>query len=378
VHVRRPARTGYKAGALQNGLRLARGDYLALFDADFVPPPGFLRRVLPRFDAPDVGLVQARWAHLNADDSLLTQMQAFGLDAHFAVEQAGRQAAGAFVHFNGTAGVWRRACIEAAGGWEGDTLTEDLDLSYRAQLAGWRLAYAHDIEVPAELPASLDALRAQQHRWTKGAAETARKLLGALWRSDQPLRRKLLGTLHLTAHLAFPFTLLAALTHAPLLWLKAAGAGPGSLYFAAASLGLVGLAGFVLAQVLAQRDLYPDWPRRLRHLPVFMAGHMGLALGNTRAMLLGLWGTRSAFVRTPKSGGGGPWWRGRYAAARLKPIAWVEAALAAYCWAGLVGVVAWGEWAAVPFQVAFASGFTLLAAASVQQARQVRRAARAA
>jgi cellulose synthase/poly-beta-1,6-N-acetylglucosamine synthase-like glycosyltransferase len=372
VHIHRTDRTGYKAGALQNGLRLARGDLIALFDADFLPPADFLQRMVPQFDAPDVGMVQARWGHLNAEASLLTRLQAFGLDAHFAVEQAARQDADCFINFNGTAGVWRRTCIEDAGGWEADTLTEDLDLSYRAQLLGWRFHFCPAVEAPAELPVSMNAFRTQQFRWTKGAVETTRKLLRPLWTSSEPIRVKLEGTLHLTAHFAFPFILLAALTHAPLLWLKHTGAGPGDAYFALMSLGLIGFAGFFLAQGYAQRALYADWPRRLRRFPLFMAGSIGLALSNTRALWQGLRGTASSFVRTPKTGTT-HWWMSRYTSATVSAIAWGEVLLALYSIAGLGVVLVLGEWAAVPFQAFFAAGLSLVAGFSLQQAIQARR-----
>lgn len=376
VHIHRTDRTGYKAGALQNGLRIARGDFIAIFDADFRPPPDFLRRMLHRFDGEQVGMVQARWGHINQDDSLLTKLQAFGLDAHFAIEQAVREQAGCFMNFNGTAGVWRRACIEEAGGWTHDTLTEDLDLSYRAQLRGWTFRYVPHVAVPAELPPDLNALRTQQFRWTKGAVETALKLLRRLWASDQPTRVKTAGTFHLTAHFAFPFILLAAITHVPLLWLKYTGSGPGEEYFALMGFGLVGFAGFFLAQVLAQRRLYPDWGRRIRLFPVFMAGSMGLALSNTHALGQALRGKRTAFVRTPKYGRRreGSWWFSRYATASLPPVVWGEAALALYCLAGLGVTVGLGEWAAVPFQAIFAAAFTLVTACNWQQVRAVRRA----
>jgi cellulose synthase/poly-beta-1,6-N-acetylglucosamine synthase-like glycosyltransferase len=387
--VHRTDRTGYKAGALKNGLRLARGNLVAVFDADFVPPPDFLRRAVPALLASeDTGVVQARWGHLNAERSALTKAQAVGLDAHFALEQAGRQQAGCFVNFNGTAGLWRRACIADAGGWHTDTLTEDLDLSYRAQLAGWRLHYLPELEVPAELPASLGALRAQQERWAQGTIETARKLLGPLWRSAQPLRVKTAGSFHLTAHLAYPLVLLAALTHPALAWLKGSGAGPGPLYFAALSFGMVGFAGVFLAQLFAQRVLYPDWRRRFAaRFPLFLAGTVGLALSNTRAVLRGLLGQSMSFVRTPKTGDtpktseqkGRPWWHARYAAEALFSdgggIAWSETALALYSLAGLLVVAAAGEWAALPFQALFAAGFGLVAGLDLRQARRVRGAA---
>ena len=365
VHVHRRDRAGYKAGALANGLRLARGEFVALFDADFVPPPDFLQRALPHFDGPDVGVVQGRWGHLNQADALLTRVQAFGLDTHFAIEQDVRERLGCFINFNGTAGVWRRACIEEAGGWQSDTLTEDLDLSYRAQLRGWAFRYAGDLEVPAELPVSIGAFRAQQFRWTKGAAETALKLLRPLWTSRQPGRVKWEGTLHLTAHAVYPFVLLVALLHAPLLWMEHLGRGPGDVYFAVMGLGLVGFAGFFLAQLFAQRQLYPRWGRRLALFPLFMAGNMGLALSNALALGQALAGKRSAFVRTPKFNRRAgaerwAWWRGRYAETRVPPIVWAEAGLALYCFGGLALVALSGAWAAVPFQALFALAFGLV------------------
>lgn len=369
VHIRRMDREGYKAGALQNGLAIARGDLIAIFDADFLPTPTFLRQMIPHFDHGQVGMIQARWGHLNADDSLLTRIQAFGLDAHFAIEQYVRNRAGCFMNFNGTAGMWRRACIEEAGGWQGDTLAEDLDLSYRAQLKGWQFRYLHEVEVPAEVPVEINALRAQQFRWTKGAAETARKVMGALWRSDQPGRVKLEGTIHLTAHIVFPFVALAAVLHVPLLVLENMGRGPGTLYFAIMGIGLLGFIGFFLAQLFAQRALYPDWGRRALFFPLFMAGSMGMALNNTRALWQALRGKRSAFMRTPKYSDtqASPWWTSRYADARIPPVVWLEGGLALYCLAGLIAIAAYGAWAAVPFQAFFALAFSLVTLYNVRQ-----------
>lgn len=377
VHICRTVRTGYKAGALQNGLKIARGEFIAIFDADFIPTPDFLQRLIPAFADPQVGMVQARWAHLNAEGSLLTKIQAFGLDAHFAVEQYVRNQAGCFMNFNGTAGVWRATCIEDAGGWQGDTLAEDLDLSYRAQLKGWQFRYQGGVEVPAELPVDINALRAQQFRWTKGAAETARKVMAKLWKSDQPRRVKWEGTLHLTAHTVFPFVVLAAVLHAPLLVLSNFDRGPGELYFAIMGFGLLGFVGFFLAQLLAQRALYPDWSRRLWFFPLFMAGSMGMAVNNTRAVFQALRGKPTAFVRTPKYSdagtGAGSWWKSRYADTRIPPVVWVEAVLALYCTAGFIAIAAFGEWAALPFQAFFALAFVLVTAYNIQQYRTARR-----
>ncbi len=379
VHIRRNDRDGYKSGALKNGFRLARGDFLAVFDADFLPERDFLKQTLPSFDAAGVGAVQGRWGHLNADTSLLTRLQAFGLDMHFAIEQYVRSRAGWFITFNGTAGVWRRECIEDAGGWQTDTLTEDMDLSYRAQLRGWRIHYRPEVEAPAELPASMNALRAQQFRWAKGGAETSRKLLGRLWQSGHSPSAKIQGTMHLSSHSVFVFIALAAILHAPLLVAESMGGGPGPVYFLVMSLGLIGFTGFALAHVLAQRALYPDWIRRIRLLPVFMAGSMGLSLDMSRAHLQGLRGRVTSFVRTPKmnaqkestarsvSAGpsGSP--RGSYLDTRLPAIAWLETGFALYCLAGLVALIFAGQWAALPFQAAFAGGFGLVAAASLGQ-----------
>lgn len=372
LHIHRTNREGYKAGALQHGIRLARGTFFAIFDADFIPPADFLRRMMPHFDNPRIGMVQARWAHLNANTSLLTRIQAFGLDAHFAVEQYVRNRAACFMNFNGTAGIWRESCIADAGGWESDTLAEDLDLSYRAQLKGWQFLYVPEVNVPSELPENMNALRTQQFRWTKGAAETAKKLLRTLWRSDQPARIKWAGTLQLTAHLVFPFLLVAALLHAPLLYLENTGVGPGNLYFAVLGFGLIGFVGFFLAQLFAQRALYPDWPYRTLFFPTFMAGSIGLALNNTYAMWQALRGKRSAFVRTPKrltlssqTTTSASAKSTKYQNKRIPRIAWLEVLLALYCIAGLGVIVYFQEWAAVPFQLLFALGFGLVSGYSV-------------
>lgn len=364
VHVRRRGREGYKAGALANGLSFARGDLVAVFDADFVPPPDFLRHLVPHFDAPDVGLVQARWEHRNADASVLTRVQAALLDAHFVIEQGVRYGAGCFMSFNGTAGVWRRACIDDAGGWRADTLTEDLDLSYRAQLRGWRFRFAPDLGVPADLPASAAAWRRQQFRWTKGTAETARLLLRRLWASPLSLRTRLQGALHLTGFLVYPAILTAALLHAPLLAAHALGRGVSDAYLGALGLGLFAFAGMALAHGFAQRALHPDWRRRMRGFPWVLAASMGLAASNTWAAAEALLGRRSPFVRTPKG----------YALAGGVPIA--GAVLTAYAVFGLGVLVAAGAWAAVPFQALVAAGFgfvSLYDSAPRRRPRPIRR-----
>jgi cellulose synthase/poly-beta-1,6-N-acetylglucosamine synthase-like glycosyltransferase len=293
MHLTRAERTGYKAGALAAGLSQARGDLVAIFDADFVPPPDYLLRVGAEFQDPDIGCVQTRWGHINRNYSLFTQTQALGVDGHFVVEQTARSRAGLFINFNGTAGVWRRACIEDAGGWQGDTLTEDLDLSYRAQLRGWRFSYLSDVIVPAELPAQISAFKQQQARWAQGSIQTAMKLMLPLLRSSQPWSIKLEGAIHLTGYLVHPLMLLVILLTLPMSfshswalaiapWLMMAAVGPPLMYS------------------VAQMADGASWLYRLRVLPVLVLLGMGLALSNTRAVLKAVLGRRQGFQRTPK------------------------------------------------------------------------------
>ena len=363
IQVRRENREGYKAGALKNGLRIARGSFVAIFDADFIPEPNFLLKTIPYFSDPEIGLVQGRWGHLNANHSMLTKIQAFGLDAHFALEQYVRNKAGYFMNFNGTAGVWRRTCIEEGGNWSSDTLAEDLDLSYRAQLKSWKFRYLEDVEVPAELPIDMAALRTQQHRWTKGAAEAAFKLMNRLWASSFSLSTKIEGSFHLTGPFVFPFVLLVTILHAPILMLEHAGLdGPSELYFGLLGLGLLGFVGFFLAQLFAQRALYPNWLRRVFFFPIYMAGTMGMSLSNTGALFEAIRGKKTAFVRTPKySITPAATKRSNIVKRRkISLIVWLEAFFALYSIAGLALVIAYGEWTAVPFQALFALGFGLV------------------
>jgi len=345
-HIHRSDRSGFKAGALAHGLQSASGELIAMFDADFVPQEDFLLSLIPQMDEPNLGMIQVRWSHINAKASLLTQIQAWSLDMHFAIEHVARSVTGCFINFNGTAGLWKRCCIEDAGGWHDDTLTEDLDLSYRAQLKGWTFKYINDMEAPAELPETLGALRIQQTRWTKGTAETARKLLRTLWRTPLPLLTKVQGTVHLTAHLVYPSLVLAALFHPLLLFQQANGFGPGEVYFGMMGIGLIGLLGFFLAQMLAQHQLYPNWHHRVRLFPILLAGSMGLAVSNTKAVWDGLRRARTPFERTPKA-------KGTYFAKTSPIIIIFEAFLAVYSLIGLSYLLWEGIWTAVAFQLIF-------------------------
>ena len=359
AHVRRPTRQGYKAGALAHGLALTDSEFIAIFDADFLPAPDFLRCVIPYFTSPDIGVVQARWGHLNESASLLTRLQAFGLNAHFLVEQVGRQAGGHFLNFNGTAGVWRRACIVDAGGWHADTLTEDLDLSYRAQLRGWRFCYLPQVVAPAELPAHLDALQAQQHRWNKGAAETARKHLGAVWRTPGlALATRLHATFHLLNSSVFVIILLMALLSVPLVWVRA--------YRADFEWAFRLASGFVLTLAPLAYYYYVAWRRAGppagrwfgTSLLLFLALSMGLALHNARAVAQGWLRRASPFVRTPKLGaGGGAAYRARPAA----PLPLAQGALTGYFMVGLVADFYYGSYGLLPFHLLLVAGFGTLA-----------------
>ncbi len=299
--IRRADRAGYKAGALAEGLARCLGEFVAIFDADFVPPPDFLRRTVPHLVArPDAGWVQARWGHLNEEDSLLTQAQGIGIDGHFAIDQVARCGTdGFFMNFNGTAGVWRKTAIVDAGGWTADTLTEDLDLSYRAQLRGWRGIYLPELVVPGELPADAAAFKSQQFRWAKGSVQTALKLAPALFRSNTSMMTKIQGWFHLTHYAIHPFILLFALLSLPLALLLPSGwEGWGGANVLIVGLSLAPSVFYATGQCL----LHEKWAVRLLRLPFLILAGIGLALSNSVAVSEAVSGKRSPFLRTPKQG----------------------------------------------------------------------------
>jgi cellulose synthase/poly-beta-1,6-N-acetylglucosamine synthase-like glycosyltransferase len=369
-HVRRHRRTGFKAGALADGMELSDADFFAIFDADFVPQPDYLQRCMPFFDRPDTGLVQARWGHLNRGFSWLTRAQALAIDGHFGIEQAGRCWSGLFLNFNGTAGIWRRSAIDAAGGWTADTLTEDLDLSYRAQLAGWHVEYLLDTVVPAEIPADMAAFKSQQRRWAKGSIQTARKLLPQVLRSKLPLWTKLQATLHLTHYLVHPLMVSAALLAAPMLhaW---DGAWGGRAYPIWVSLMVVCTLGPSVLYVTAQRALGSGSRRRLFALPMLMLLGTGIAVSNTRAVLEALAGRSSDFVRTPKRRLEGT----RDAGATEGPaytlpfdrVLVLEFLLGLWAGYGLLLYAHHGRWLVGPFLAQYAAGFALVACCSLSE-----------
>ncbi len=368
-HIRRGSREGYKAGALKEGMKIAKGEFIAIFDADFIPQKEFLKKTLSYFTDDKVGMVQSRWEHLNGDYSIITKAQALALDGHFVIEQTVRNNSGFFINFNGTGGVWRKKCIEDAGNWHADTLTEDLDLSYRAQLIGWRFVFLKDFTSPAELPSEINALKAQQFRWTKGAVETAKKILPLVWKSKVPLRVKLQSTFHLTNNLVFPFILLAAILNVPLIFIKNSGAH--ELYFAMMSLFVLAFVSSFLFYLYSQKDIYTDWRKRIVLFPLFMAGSMGLAVNNSRAVFEGLMNRKSEFVRTPKfkqESDKDTFVGNKYLNKKLGLSVFVEAVLAVYCFLGVLSSIYFMELASIPFQVLFTLGFSFIAYTSIKHA----------
>ncbi len=371
-HIHRTDRTGFKAGALRAGLDAARGEFVAIFDADFVPRPEFLKSTLPHFIRDDkVGMVQTRWEHLNEDYSFLTRAQAMALDGHFVIEQQVRNRAGFFINFNGTAGIWRKSCIVDAGNWQSDTLTEDLDLSYRAQLRGWRFVFLNDVTSPAELPAEINALKSQQFRWTKGAIETAKKMLPQVWKSpDLPLEVKLQSTVHLANNIVFPFILLVAILNVPIVIIKNSFAGYDEFYTLMSVFVLASISTFMF-YMYAQRAIHYDWRRRILLFPIFMAGSMGLAVNNSRAVIEALMNKKSEFVRTPKYSVkdiGDTWKDKKYVRKKLDKTVFVEIGLAVYYLFGIAASLFYLEIAAIPFQLMFLAGFGFVGFLSLRHA----------
>lgn len=362
---RRPTRDGFKAGALASGLETATGEFIAIFDADFVPGRGFLRETIPHLlKDPRVGLAQARWGHLNADYSPLTRAQALALDGHFVIEQGVRSQQGWFMNFNGTAGVWRRACIEDAGGWSGDTLSEDLDLSYRAQLGGWRFLYLNDVVAPAELPPQIHASKRQQFRWAKGSTQCLVKFAPRLAAAEAPLVRRFEALMHLSGYFIQTMMLLMLLTLVPLTLSRTQ--FPLILsYFSLASFGPP------LLYTLSQRTLHKDWKARLEYFPFLLLLGVGLAFNNAIAVVEALSGRRSGFRRTPKYNlmdSKEPWARRHYAL----EFGWEslgEIALAIYSVIGIAGALETAQYWVIPFLGLYALGFGYVGVLSVWHSR---------
>ncbi|MGF7218424.1 cellulose synthase/poly-beta-1,6-N-acetylglucosamine synthase-like glycosyltransferase [Spirosoma lacussanchae] len=339
-HVRRPERKGFKAGALGYGLEFAKGEFIAIFDADFVPDPDFLLKTVPHFADPKVAIVQTRWEHLNEDFSLMTQLQAFGLNAHFTIEQSGRYAGGFLANFNGTGGVWRKVAIADAGGWQSDTLTEDLDLSYRAQLRGWKFVYRQDVGSPAELPVAMNALKSQQYRWMKGAAECARKLFVKVIRTPGvSLSVKVHAFYHLFSSATFILVLVLGVMSVPLIYIRSRHPEWEWVFF------IINLFQVNLLILLSFYGI-PFWllkresPAKLGwYFPMYSSLMMGLSLHNTIAVIEGYIGRKTPFVRTPKfnvKAATDSWAANKYVSRQLSWLTMAEGLLMLYFLGGLV------------------------------------------
>jgi cellulose synthase/poly-beta-1,6-N-acetylglucosamine synthase-like glycosyltransferase len=369
VYLHRNHREGFKAGALEAGLARATGEFIAVFDADFVPSPDVIRRMLPYFTDPEVAVVQGRWTWINRQYSTLTQVEAIMLDGHFVIEHGGRHFSGRFFNFNGTAGMWRRVAIENAGGWQHDTLTEDTDLSYRAQLRGWKFVYDPAIECPSELPVEVNAFKSQQARWAKGLIETARKLLPTIWRSSQPLKIKLEASFHLTASIAYPLMVLFSLILLPAMIVRFY-QGWFQMLYLDLPLFLASTCSVSTFYLVAQRELYPhSWRRRVKYIPFMMATGIGLSILNAKVVLEALFGLKSEFVRTPKyrvEGREAAWERKKY----LRKGGWipaVELGLAGY----FLYVTAYSfsvqDYLTTPFLLLFFVGYFYMGSLSLLQ-----------
>ncbi|WP_245580880.1 cellulose synthase family protein [Daejeonella oryzae] len=302
-HIKRANRIGFKAGALQEGLLIAKGDFLAIFDADFIPEPDFLLKALPYFSTPNIGLVQTRWGHINGNQSWLTRAQELGLNGHFIIDQEGRNKSNLFINFNGTAGIWRKSCIVDAGGWQYDTLTEDLDLSYRAQMKGWKLCYCPHIVTPAELPFLLNGVKTQQFRWIKGGIETSKKIITDLWKSEVSLSVKIFGSFHLLSNYVYLFILMSSVLSVPAMFVK--NLDPDfDLFF---KLNAIFFSVFIinfsycLTTIWTEKNTLREALREIVQVfPIAILVSLGLSYHNTTAIFQGVIGKKTSFIRTPK------------------------------------------------------------------------------
>lgn len=370
-HLHREDRSGFKAGALEAGTAVARGEFLAVFDADFVPRATFLRDAMPFLAAdPGLGMVQARWTHINRSYSLLTQVQAIMLDGHFVVEHAARHRGGCFFNFNGTAGIWRRQAILDAGGWQHDTLTEDLDLSYRSQMAGWRFLYLPDLTAPSELPVDVNGFKSQQYRWARGSVQTGRKLLWRLLRASLPWKVKIEAFIHLTNNGAYPLMIVLSLLVFPAMVLRRGSSMQLLLtvdlpLFVSATVSV--LIFYAVSQLGADEEGEKSSRRNLRFLPALMGLGIGLAVNNTPAVLGGLFKRGGVFERTPKyaiAQRGQSWIKKRYRSP-LGLSVWIEGLLAFYFLLCMVYSLKVGMWLSLPFLYLFFQGYSYMFLLSV-------------
>ena len=351
--VRRTKRVGYKAGALEEGTHQAKGEFLAVFDSDFVPEKDFLKRLVPFFLNDDkVGLVQARWGHINKDYSLFTRTQSLGIDGHFIIEQSARSFSGLYMNFNGTAGIWRKQTVIDAGGWKHDTLTEDLDLSYRAQLAGWKASFVPDVVVPAEIPQTVSAFKSQQFRWAKGSIQTAIKLFPTLLKSKLSFFQKVQAYFHLTHYAIHPFMVTLAILGLPVILAAESRITTG--FFVGIG-SLMSLATFAPSTLywFSQKQAGIHWAKRLLGIPLLVFTGVGIAISNTRAVLEAILGVESGFIRTPKSGDKPL----KQYKVKMPILPVLELVLSLYCWYSVAQFFPLNKWFVAPFLIIYAVGF---------------------
>ncbi len=362
-YIHRDNRQGHKAGALKEALEIAKGEYIGIFDADFIPAKDFLRKAIPYFwQAKNIGMVQARWGHVNADYSVLTRAQSIGIDGHFVIEQVARNANDLWMNFNGTAGVWRKECIYDAGNWQSDTLTEDFDLSYRAELKGWEFKYLTDIVNPAEIPATVPAYKSQQFRWCKGSIQTAVKLIPTILKSKENWKVKLEAVTHLLNYSVHPLMIINILATLPLLLFHETWAEVSlATLFGAAFVLSIGTLGPISFYIVSQKALYPDWKRRITLLPLLTTLGTGIAISNTKAWLEAILGKKSGFVRTPKlkieNKGDKVEARRKYKQVKFDKLALVEFLMGVYILFTIYVAFQVDKWFVIPFLWLYASGF---------------------
>ena len=371
VYIHRTNRHGFKAGALDAGLKVASGEFVAIFDADFVPPSDWLMKVIHHFAEPDVGMVQTRWTHLNRDYSLLTRIEAILLDGHFVLEHGARARSGDFFNFNGTAGIWRRKAIFDGGGWQHDTLTEDTDLSYRSQMAGWRFKYLPDVECPSELPIEMTAFKTQQARWAKGLIQTSIKMLPRIWRSNVPRRIKIEAVYHLTANLSYPLMIVMTALLIPAMIVRFY-QGWFQMLLIDFPLFTASSASIALFYLASQRELYPKtWLKTFLYLPLLMALGIGLTVTNSKAVMEALLGIKSAFVRTPKyrvAQKGEKSQAAKYRK-RLKLAPWIELIIGCYFALAILYTFSNHNYFTAPFLILFVVGYWYTGLMSLLQGR---------
>ncbi|NOY92283.1 MAG: glycosyltransferase [Deltaproteobacteria bacterium] len=370
VYIHRTDRTGFKAGALEEGLKVAKGDFLMVFDADFVPNTDVVMKLIHHFTDPEVGMVQARWGHLNRDYSTLTRAQSMMLDGHFVIEHIARNRSGRFFNFNGTAGAWRKATIIDAGGWQHDTVTEDMDLSFRAQLRGWKFVYVPDALAPAELPCEMNSFKTQQFRWAKGSAQTTRKLLGKVMKADIPWKVKMELFFHLTDNFAYVFLVVLAALQLPNMLLRRHMDNP-ELLLLDIPLFMATCGSIIVFYLVTHRALYGDLWSAVKRLPLMMALAIGLSINNARAVLEGLFGKDVEFVRTPKHGVAGDrdGWKKKKYRSRWSIHSLVEMGFGIYFVITIGLAMFTGSWISIPFLALFMVGYLYVGTLSIYQAR---------